>query len=262
MSYKSLALTIAMAGLMSGAVYAKADKGAGAGAGAGAPSFSPEQTEFLRELATATAAGAFLYASQEVGQSLVAANLIAINPELKDENGNVAAKLTDAGNAWLVANPATGNETKTETKTPAVKQVFEVELGVPMGVKGKRGGRKDGSMYPFDSLPAPTLNTDPATKDANPWLFGSFHVAPKEGKTVEQVKKSLSSTVSQQNSARAVEVVGEDGKPMQETVTIRGKTITRNKTRQDIEFIVLAANATDPKGEGVRVYRVDGKLSK
>lgn len=220
---------------------------------------NPEQAEFLRELNTAQAGGGFLYVNQELGQALAVAGLIAVNPEVKHEDGSLGAKLTDAGLAWVAANAPTGNETQTEAKAKAPKREFEVEVAAPMGVKGKRGGgRSGGSIYPFDGLGEPVVN--PASTATNGYDFASFHVAPKEGQTIQQLLKSLSSTVSQQNSARAIELKNEDGSTKMETVKVRGKEITRPATRNDVWFTALAAHETDKKGPGVRVYRIDDKF--
>lgn len=265
---RTLAHSIVAASLMSGVLFAKAKEGDNGTniAGDGSIVVTPEQAEFMRELGAAQAGGGFLYVGQELGQGLATSGFIAVNPEVKDENGQFGAKLTDSGLAWVASNAPTGNENKTETKTAATPRAkIEVERGAPMGVKGKRGGgRTGGSIYPFDGLAAPVAN--PAATDTNGYDFDSFHVAPKaaangkEAQTVQQLLKSLSSTVSQQNSAKAIEIIGEDGKPVMETVKVRGKEVTRPATRNDVWFVALQAHETDKKGAGVRVFRIDDKF--
>ncbi len=254
---RTLALSIATAGLMASAVFAKAEKPAG---GDGSIQITPEQAEFMRELNAAQAGGGFLYVGQELGQGLATSGFITVDPNQNDGNGNLKATLTASGLAWVAANQPTGNETKAETKAAAVaRPKIEVEMAAPMGVKGKRGGgRTGGSIYPFDGLSAPVANPESTT--TNGYDFASFHVAPKEGQTVQQLLKSLSSTVSQQNTARAIELKDEAGNTVMETVKVRGKEITRPATRNDVWFVALQAHETDKKGPGVRVYRIDDKF--
>lgn len=259
---RSLALSMALASTFASVTFAKAKETGNPNTNAdGSIAINPEQAEFMRELSTAQAGGGFLYVGQEVGQSLAQAGFIEVNPEVKDENGNLGAKLSASGIAWVEANKPTGNENTTEAKPKAAPRSFEVEAVAPMGVKGKRGGgRTGGSIYPFDSLAAPVANPDSITGLG--YDFSSFHVPLTEGKDVKALLKSLSSTVSQQNSNRAIELKNENGEPIMETVTVRGKEVTRPATRNDVWFIVLETAKGDPKGEGVRVFRVDDKMPK
>lgn len=225
-----------------------------------APTFTDAQNAFVRDLSGAQNAGGFLYASADVGQALAQAGLISVNPDMKDENGNLAAKLTEQGLTYAGTLTAPTGETASTFAAAKPKREFVVERGVPLGIKGKRGGRAGGSMYPFEALAAPVENIDAETKTDYPFLFDSFFVTNGAKKNM---LKSMSSTVSQQNTAKAVEVKNPDGTTQMETITVRGKEVTRPVTRNDVFYVVLAAPEGDPKGtDGVRVYRVDDKMPK
>lgn len=160
------------------------------------------------------------------------------------DGDTVKVTLTDAGRKAIA---------------PKVVTTFEIDDAVPLPVKQKAGAKR-GSKYPFDKLN----------------VGQSFHVPA----TVENPEPltALASSLTGARRVFAKPVLGEDGKPVVETVTVneyavdaKGKRIkdadtnkwvvtgtkevTRTKTEQERDFVAAAVGVDDPKGIGARVYR-------
>ena len=103
----------------------------------------------------------FVYASKADYEPLVAAGLVEVNAEFKNEAGDLAARATEAGVAKyneLTANTEHTPEVYTEDDTtdqvadvPKSKPLFTIVDNVPVPEVRSRGGNKP-SLYPFDAL--------------------------------------------------------------------------------------------------------------
>jgi hypothetical protein len=208
-----------------------------------------DQTNFLNALAS----NDFLYVAPAYAGPIAAAGLIEVNPEMVEEGtGNHAARITDEGRAYIAANGSATGTAPAEVAGSASS--FEIEDDVPM-VAASKGGRSN--KYPFDDLPAPEYDTT-----AKRWKFRSFHVAATDDN--KDPANNLASTVSAATDRFAELAFNTDGTPVMTERRQKNKetgefekvpTQAKNKTRV---FTVRAVGATDPKGEGARVYRTDG----
>lgn len=186
--------------------------------------------------------------TQDEGAEAVAAGYAAVDAT-KTEGNTAAVSLTDAGRAALTAGESTATGA-------AAASGFEIDADVPMPGKAARRGRSGG--YPFEALE----------------VGQSFHVAPtKDDDTLDALLTRLSSSVSGARAkfAEAIdgqteEVTvktfkkGDDGKYLKDEagkriVDTETKT-TRPKTKLTRDFFAAKVDASDPKGEGVRIWRV------
>lgn len=204
--------------------------------------------------------------------------------------------LTEAGQAQLAATPvtpptapavppsvpATPPTAPVATATPGVgydavpgDNISPVEIGFSPSPPKKRGGGSSStrkSAYNYDGLKEPVV--DQGTGSIS---YFSFHVAPKEGEAVEDLLKRMSSNTSAANRRYRDYVTDESGQVVMEQYEKRtftrdaeggyvldseGKrtstteTKTRPKTTPTRKFIAQEAQPNDPKGVGVRVFRV------
>lgn len=156
-----------------------------------APEAGPVNLELLTSVAEATRAGGFVYLKAE-GKPLVDLALVVINTELHDAHGNPAAKVTEAGEAYLVAN---GIETPSKEKAPKVEATnkFEIKSGFVVPEATRTGGGGKQSVYPFESLEVgqyffiPNSEAKPkAAKDyASTVSSANARLQPKRFKIVE-----------------------------------------------------------------------------
>lgn len=198
---------------------------------AAAQSAPAVDTATLSNIVAATVAGGFVYVAEAVAAPLVAAGYVETNAEMKDEAGNIAARSTDAGNAFINSGSQPAAAPAVSTEAPAAssaKPTFEIEDNVPLPTI-KRGGI-GGTTYPFDALN----------------VGQSFHVAASEDKP--NPAKSLASTVSSATARYAVEVKDANGNTVLDD---EGKPKMQN-TRV---FSVRTVGKDDPKGPGARVWR-------
>lgn len=201
----------------------------------------------------AAASVGYLFLTQEEGADIVTAGQAALKTDVEAPAGLAAVELTDAGKAFLA-------EHQSEVVAPAAKASpsYEIEDGVAMpDNKTRSGGRQ--FQYPFDKLN----------------VGQSFHVAKTADN--EDPAARLASSVSGARARFAVPETDAEGKPVMETVKqtvyakddkgsfVKGADGKRVKTgEQDVsrpkmkvvrDFSVRAVDATDPKGEGARVWR-------
>lgn len=184
----------------------------------------------LIRLLTAVVAGtaspsgcAFLTEKDADELSAADTTLVAVNKALTDANKKVAVRATAAGIAGVAALPPVA------PKAPAgPAPVFAIDKGLPVP-EIKRGGGARAEVYPFDKME----QTD------------SFFIAATAAKP--NPAKSLASTVSSATK-RYAKATGE-----QETVTIRGKQITRTKMQLTRQFVVRAVDENGIKG--ARIWR-------
>lgn len=146
-------------------------------------------------------------------------SFLIVDSSVKDAAGNVKASATPAGIA------ASQGEQAAAAAAPAAapKVEFTIEAGIVIP-PSKRGGKKS-DIYPFEKLEVNQSFLVPASADRpNP-------------------AKSLASTVSSATKRYAVKT-GE-----QETVVVKGKTITRDKMKLVRQFTVRAVEG------GARIWR-------
>jgi hypothetical protein len=163
------------------------------------------------------------------------AGLVEINDQMKDAAGNVAVRASDAGlQAWNAAhggaqgaqNPA-GSVAST-VKPEGKRARLEIDADVPMPTgSAVRAARE--SIYPFDALE----------------IGKSFHVAKTE--EMPNPEKALGSSVSAAKRKFSVPLAGTH---KTRTGEVPNYTLTRN-------FKMVRVTKDDPRGEGIRVYRVD-----
>jgi hypothetical protein len=216
--------------------------------------------ETTREPVTATGAAllqlikdapqGYLELTQAEGAAIVQAGQAAIDPTVTCADGLAAVRLTPAGQAVLVSQPARIH------RAPVVVTPGLVS-NIPAPPKGKGG--KHGSKYPFD-----TMN-----------VGDSFHIPA----TLENTNPlaSVQSSITMARAKYAVGVVDDNGAPVMETVTIKdyakdaagkitkdseGKRIiaserqeTRQQTKAVRDWVSAVVDATDPNGVGARVWR-------
>ncbi|MCW2763996.1 MAG: hypothetical protein JWR85_4197 [Marmoricola sp.] len=187
----------------------------------------------LVTLATIVAAGASgMFTSKEVHEPLVTAGHVEVNPEMKNDAGELATRATAAGIAAVQGAPAGDTGATAGASAPAEKPKFDIEDGVDLPESVARaGGRTE--MYPFETLAAPVTGTDGRVK------MQSFFVPGKE-------PKSLASTVSGARARYARVIEGQ-------TRTARGgKTVPMTEVVRD-----FAVKADTKNGvAGSRVWRI------
>jgi len=266
--------------------------------------FTPEQKAKFSDPNTP------VYMTSQEGEALATAGLITADPAQKDPSNASAflVTLTTTGQQALAtpaqppAAPATSavppaapvaQAPTTPPATPPVAteaaapasgvgydavagdNISPVETGYSPAPPKKRGGNTSStrkSSYNYDGLEAPVTNPADGTVS-----YHSFHVAPKEGETIEALVKRMSSNTSAANRRYRDYVMDGAGQTVMEeydkrtftrdaeggyvlddagkrTSTVEKKT--RPKTVQTRKFIAQEAQESDKKGPGVRVYRV------
>lgn len=198
-------------------------------------------------LAIAASPTGFLMLTQAEGADIVNAGLATVDTA-NVEGDKAAVSLTDEGKKLAAENGAGGAE------APATASKIEIDDAVAMPTEKTRRTRE--GIYPFDKLE----------------VGQSFHVA-KTAENPDPVNR-LQSSVSGARVKYSVEVPGEtetvkvktykkaedgkgfakdaDGKRIVESET----EVTRPKLKLTRDFVVKAVDATDPRGEGARVWRV------
>lgn len=158
-----------------------------------------KQRKLLERIVKATAEHGFLHVDEKEAAPLVAAGLIEVNPSMKDEVDNVAARAIMAQQSndnQAGANEAAPNTNTEGTQamtaqspaaTPAKTGFTIASVALPAA---KRGGRQ-GETYPFDQLEIGQSFFVPATADR------------------DNPAKSLASTVTSANERYSEVVAGE-----------------------------------------------------
>lgn len=181
-----------------------------------------------------TATNGFGVVSAEAASKLVELGLIEVNPAGADENGNVQAAATDKGREAHAFNHSAEGQAETESTAKAKRRKSDVvtpaaalsDVEVPMPPEARRG-RQGGEKYPFASL----------TKTG---ATSSFHIST-DGLDEAGAKEILSRMYSSVSTAND-----------------RYKTL-KHPTDDALEakYKARAVGADDPKGVGVRVWRVN-----
>lgn len=131
----------------------------------------------------------YIFTFPDEHAELLAAGYVQVNPELTDPNapGAIATAATQAGIDFINSQ----NGAPVAPKEVKVMDAFVIETSSEMPVSGKRGGGRS-TVYPFDQLPAPTV-------DVAGNLTYAFFFVPATTERPEPVK-SLASTVSSANA--------------------------------------------------------------
>lgn len=203
--------------------------------------------------AIASAEGGFMMLTQAEGQDIVNAGFAVVDTSVV-EGDTAAVRLTDAGTAELAKTNAGGTPAEVAPAGDSAKASYDIDDGVPMPTGTVRRGREGG--YPFDKLEigqsfhvAKTAdNEDPAARLASS-VSGARVKYSEEvpGETETVVKKTYKRGPDGKGYAKDA-----DGKRIvesEETVTVPKLKLTR-------DFVCKSVDASDPKGEGARVWRV------
>lgn len=192
-------------------------------------------------------AGGSLMLTQAEGAELIAAGHAVVDTSVV-ENDTALVSLTDAGRAALDEENGSA-----EVVNTTVSGGIEIEDGVPVPTTTSRAGRSGG--YPFDKLnvgqsfhvPKTKENEDPASR-----LASSVSGArAKYAKVLEGQDETVTVKEYQRNEAGKGFAKDSDGK----RIVIGEHKETRPKTEIVRDFIVKTVDASDPKGEGARVWR-------
>lgn len=211
----------------------------------------------LREIVAATQEGSFAYTSEGVHEKLIEHGFVEINPEIKDETGDIATRATQAGidyasevlnmgglplesegesasQVGLIGERADALAKETAEHIVKTKASVVIEKGVPLPSKGRAFVQRR-QAFPFDELE----------------VEDSFFIKATESKP--EPWKSYASTVS--NATRSFAVPDSSGEMV---VNRKGQKVP--KLVQTRKFVIRAVEETDAEtGEvviGARVWRV------
>lgn len=211
----------------------------------------------LREIVAATQEGSFAYTSEGVHEKLIEHGFVEINPEIKDETGDIATRATQAGidyasevlnmgglplesegesasQVGLIGERADALAKEVVEHIAKTKASVVIEKGVPVPSKGRAYAQRR-QAFPFDELE----------------VEDSFFIKATESKP--EPWKSYASTVS--NSTRSFAVPDSSGEMV---VNRKGQKVP--KLVQTRKFVIRAVEETDAEtGEvviGARVWRV------
>jgi len=186
----------------------------------------------LKEIVAATLADDYVFTPSAVHEILIKKGFVLINPDLKNEAGEVATRATQAG---IEAVPQEEKRMSEGSGGVSMANGFEIE-DVPV-VAGKRSGAGKKSIYPFDMLA----------------MGQSFFVAATADKP--EPWKSMSSTVGGASQKYAELVTNEDGSPKMRLVA-KGpnKGVEVQETRLTRRFAITKAEKDGVPG--ARIGRV------
>lgn len=208
--------------------------------------------------AIAASENGYMMLTQAEGQDIVNEGFAVVDTSIV-EGDTAAVRLTEAGTAKLAESKDNGGNPEasngTATAADAAKASYAIDDGVPMPTGTVRRGREGG--YPFDKLEigqsfhvAKTAeNPDPAARLASS-VSGARVKYSEEipGETETVTKKTYKRGPDGKGYAKDA-----DGKRIvesEETVTVPKLKLTR-------DFVCKSVDASDPKGEGARVWRVE-----
>lgn len=160
--------------------------------------------------------------------------LISVDPLHKDTAGNPGCKVSPAGlEAWTAYSGAGGagaatNGAATGGASKPKRARLEIDTAVPMPTGASVRAARE-SIYPFDGLE----------------IGQSFHVAKTA--EMEDPEKALGSSVSAAKRKFSKPLPGQHK-------TRKGFADNYELTRN---FRMFRVTDKDPKGEGVRIYRID-----
>lgn len=207
-----------------------------------APTFAPPTENpviTLAHVAQASDADPFyLMIPAEQANEWAAAGLVEVNPNITNETGAIAARITDAGRNYKTMEDTNnaGTEGTTEGAQGSEAVGFDFAVETIDAIVPKRVRAETPAKYPFDRLGAPVTGEDGKPKNQ------AFFVPA----TAERPEpwKSLASTVSTHKAKFAT-------KTGEETYTSKGVQKTRNTYEYSRDFRIT---------EGVK--EIDGKTVK
>lgn len=184
----------------------------------------------------------YTFVSEADAKPLVDAGHIEMNPNVRNDQGHLAARTTQAGHDHLAANVQTtppfvaptevavftGNVAGHGGGEPVVSK-YKIDHDVPMP-EAKRG--RQGTLYPFEHLQ----------------VGHSFHVPATPEKDAAATAKGLASTVSSANGRYAKLDPSGVTRPNRKGELVPA-TIAERK------FEVRPVDASDRHGHGARVFR-------
>lgn len=214
-------------------------------------------TELLKALATATAAGTLFYVSQADGLPLLKNDpaLISVDPAKVDptDASKIAATITEAG-AKLISglNGTTQTISKADVGTLSAKPIAQVMVGTgfarPKVKRGGGGGSGAPVKYPFDTLEVGQFFFIPNSEVAKGDAFKTLGSAV--GSANQRYAKDTGETHQVTRAKRGADhktIKGADGKNVMETVTLPKKVATRrfvvNKVTAGVTYGVFTAPA-------------------
>jgi hypothetical protein len=187
-----------------------------------------------------------LYLTQSEGSDIVASGFAKVD-FTNTEGDRALVLLTEKGAALFNKS---SNVADTSTKTESTNKMDNIRNDIPVPVKAPRKAGRQGSKYDFDKLE----------------VGGSFHVSNSGNKTSAETLKAIASSMTGAKRKFA-EADGEEtvtvktyqkdakGKRAKPLVVTGTETVTRPKLKDTRNFVAAAVDATDPDGEGVRVWR-------
>lgn len=198
----------------------------------------------LESVIEATLNGGFVYTSAAFHSPLVESGDVEVNPELVNENGEIATRAT-AKHLPTVAQPEPETEsvqmieqtaTVAATATP---RNFAIKLREMPTITRKSSGIRAGRtpIYPFDQLGLPETGT----------AYESFFVADSGEKSAVT---SLASTVSGANARYSVEVEG------QTRVNRKGKTVPVTRQLRKFKAVEGVEIVEGVEVKGAFVFRL------
>jgi len=145
----------------------------------------------LKEVVDGTLKDGFLYANPGSLAPLAAAEMVEVNSEFVDADGNVGARATQKGIDFI--NGAPGKVIEALPAFPEKTGFGEYHIAEVPFPGSRRTGRAAKSVYPFDELE----------------VGKSFFIPAEDGQSAADVQKKYASTVSSATARFAVPVEGE-----------------------------------------------------
>lgn len=194
--------------------------------------------------------GELFMTAEQANEGVQAGHLVA---DIERASGDLApVRLTDEGAAAFQAS-SEGDAGQAAQRSSAASSSFEIEQGIAIpNASTTRRGRSGG--YPFETMevndsfhvPVSADNEKPAERLASSVSGARSKFAVKDGDKTEEVKVKTYKR-------------GEDGKYLKDAegkrVIETETTETRPVMKVTRDFVVRAVDASDPKGEGARVWR-------
>lgn len=195
-----------MMALALGTVFMEAKRGGNKSSGGGTTATTADNGEpnmqLLGEIVKATQADSFVHVAEAHYRPLVQAGYVEINDTIKNDKGEVATRATQAGvEAFGAAQSAAGNtQAQTPASGPAVAaSTFTLTADVPLPVS-KRGGGRQGTKYPFDTMEVGQSFFVPNTADK-----------PNMAKSFASTASSATARTAVQNGTKQVQDKDDEG---------------------------------------------------
>lgn len=200
-----------------------------------------------------TPADRVFYITKEVGMPLVTAGLVEVNTEMVDENGNAAARLTEAGRAAL-ATLANAPAAASGAATPSPYAIIKGAVLPP----SKRGGKGGGApmQYPFETMEIGDSFFVPVSeKHADPVKTLGSTVSSMNQKYAEDTGATKTVTRTKRGEGNKA-VLNADGSKAKEEVTVPVYKLTRKFTIRAVKAGVKYGEYTAP-ADGALIARVE-----